>query len=74
MTPDQLKKAIQENEDARARILNFLDERGLPHTAQISGYTLATVCGVNARTWRKWKSAGKMPISSERLLLQIAGL
>lgn len=70
-----LQAAISNSEAASARVFAYLDELGVEHSEQISGATLAAVCGVDSRTWRRWiGDEREMPISSIRLLRLVSGV
>lgn len=72
MTPRELQARITADADATAALLAWLDDQGIGHSGRVSGSTLAAVCGVNSRTWRKWTQAGGMPTAALRLLVEIS--
>lgn len=73
MTPRELQAAIATDARATARVLSYLDSAGISHRGRISGATLAAVCGVDSRTWRKWVGGEReMPESARRLLSLVA--
>ena len=76
MTPTEirrLQRAIARDPDAADRVFRYLDRHGIRHTRRISGATLARVCGVHPRTWRKWIGGdAPMPALAERVLLDVA--
>lgn len=75
LDPAALQAAIAESPAATRRVLRYLDERGIEHSGQISGATLASVCGVNSRAWRRWVGGERsMPESAWRLLLLVSGV
>lgn len=48
---------------------------GIAHSGRISGATLAAICGVDSRTWRRWVGGERaFPETAVRLLLEVAGL
>ena len=74
-TAREIQSKIAGNEEASRRILEYLDGLGIDHSGQISGATLAAVCGVDSRTWRKWTGDEReMPISAIRLLRLVSGV
>lgn len=71
--PGEIQSAISDDPKAARRVLRYLDDRGVAHSGQISGATLAAVCGVNGRTWRKWIGEERgFPTTAARLLVAIA--
>lgn len=71
--PADLQLAIQADARATARVLSYLDGLGVEHSGVISGATLAAVCGVDSRTWRRWVSGDRqMPRVAVRLLQLVA--
>lgn len=73
MTPAELQRAITQSTEATTRVLNYLDDQGEQHSGQISGATLAAVCGVDSRTWRRWVGDDRVPETAWRLLELVAG-
>ena len=68
-----LQLEIQSVASAAKRVLAYLDSRDTAHSGQISGATLAAVCGVDGRTWRKWVGGEReFPITARRLLIAVA--
>lgn len=75
MTPQELQSAIAASAGATARALAYLDELGIAHSGRISGATLAAICGVDSRTWRRWVGGERaMPESAIRLLAAVTGI
>jgi hypothetical protein len=75
VSPRELQSAIANNAEATRRVLAYLDSLGVQHSGRISGSTLAAVCGVDSRTWRKWAGEEReMPEMAVRLLRLVAGL
>ena len=70
--PDVIQAVIVARPEATARLLAYLEERGVRHSGRISGATLAAVCGVKGRTWRRWVCAQKMPKAAARALVAVA--
>lgn len=69
----ELQLEIQSSPRATKRVLDYLDARQTPHSGQISGATLAAVCGVDGRTWRRWVGGNQeFPIAARRLLIAVA--
>lgn len=74
-SPADLQRLIADDEDATARVLNYLDARCVTHSGRISGATLASVCDVDGRQWRRWVGGdAKRPRGALRLLVLVAGL
>jgi hypothetical protein len=67
--PRELQRKIAEDDSASERLLAYLDARDIQHSGEISGATLAAVCGVDGRTWRKWVTAERMPVAATRVLI-----
>ncbi len=75
MNARDLQSAIANSAEATRRVLAYLDSLGVHHSGQISGATLAAVCGVDSRTWRKWVGEEReMPIAAIRLLRLVSGV
>jgi hypothetical protein len=73
--PRELHSKIAADQDASARVLNYLDRLGVAHSGEISGATLGKVCGVDSRTWRKWVGGERgMPLAAWRLLIEVSGV
>lgn len=71
--PAALQDAIAVDPLASARVFGWLDQWGIGHSGRISGATLAAVCGVDSRSWRKWVGAERsMPLAAWRLLLEVS--
>jgi hypothetical protein len=71
--PVDIQAAIQDSPEATRRVLRYLDARGIAHSGQISGATLASVCGRNVRSWRKWVAGEReFPAEAARLLVTVA--
>ena len=69
----ELQAAIQDDDGATAAVLAYLDARSVEHSGQISGATLASVAGVDSRTWRKWTGGEReFPISARRAIIAAA--
>lgn len=69
----EIQAAIAADPEATSRVLAYLDARGIAHSGQISGATLAAVCGKKSRTWRKWAGGEReMPEAAKRLLEIVA--
>lgn len=69
----ELQAAIQDDEDATAAVLAYLDARSVEHSGQISGATLAAVAGVDGRTWRRWVGGDvHMPVGAKRAIIAAA--
>ena len=70
-----LQAAIKGSPRAMKKGFAYLDALGEPHSGLISGATLAAVCGVDSRTWRKWVGGEReMPLSAQRLLRIVGGV
>lgn len=70
-----LQRLIAEDTRATEGVFRYLRERGIEHTGSITGATLAAVCGVNSRTWRKWIGGERgMPTAAWRLLVEVSGV
>lgn len=66
----ELQAEIQADEDSTAAVLAYLDARGVEHSGQISGATLAAVAGVDGRTWRRWVGGDvPMPVGAKRAII-----
>lgn len=71
--PVDIQATIQESPEATRRVLRYLDARKIDHSGQISGATLASVCGNDARTWRRWVRGNQpFPTAASRLLVAVA--
>lgn len=70
--PATLQRRIASSPEATARVLAYLDSQEQEHSGLISGATLAAVCGVDSRRWRRWVSDGEMPVGARRLLEVVA--
>lgn len=69
----ELQAAIADDPKATANVLAYLEARGEEHSGQISGATLASVAGVDSRTWRKWTGGEReFPISARRAIIAAA--
>jgi DNA-binding transcriptional regulator YiaG len=68
-----LQLEIQSSPRATKRVLSHLEARQTPHSGYISGSTLAAICGVDSRTWRRWVGGNReFPIAARRLLIAVA--
>lgn len=68
----ELQQAISADPDATARLFAYLDARGIEHTGLVSGSTLASVSGHDARTWRRWVAdVERFGIGVRRLLVAV---
>ena len=75
MTTANLQQLIQQDSRATARVLRYLDERGIDHGDQITGAALSAVCGVTSRVWRRWAGGEReMPAGARRLLECVTGI
>lgn len=75
MTTANLQQRIQQDPKATSRVLRYLDQLGIEHSGQISGSTLAQVCGNDSRSWRQWTGGERaMPAQARRLLCAVAGV
>jgi DNA-binding transcriptional regulator YiaG len=73
LSPANLGRAIATDDALARRVLVYLDARGIEHSGRISGATLAAVCGVDSRTWRRWIAGDvPMPTAARRLLALVA--
>ena len=71
MTPSEIhdyQRAITDDPAATRRVLRYLDRHGIEHSGQITGGTLARLCRVHPRTWRKW-AAGERDIPETAVAL-----
>lgn len=68
-----LQRSIADDEKATQRVLRWLDAHRIEHTGRISASTLAAVCGVDGRTWRRWIGGDRaFPLVAARLLIEVA--
>lgn len=75
LAPAGLQRLIASSPMTTHRVLTYLSRRGIAHSGQISGATLAAVCDVDARTWRKWVGGEQqMPGAAWRLLVEVSGV
>lgn len=73
MKPADLQRAIAADPEATRRIYAYLRRLGVAHSGHISGATLAAVCGVESRTWRRWVGGDvAIPPACWRLLHEVA--
>lgn len=75
LTPADLQRLIADSPPATRRVFRYLDKRGIEHSGRISGATLAAVCGVQSRQWRRWVGGDQpMPPAAWRLLVEVSGV
>lgn len=86
LTPADLQRLIRDDPRATGRVLQWVGNRGLRHSPNITGATLAAVCGISGRTWRRWMSwhesdlpkserpGQPMPAAAWRLLVEVSGV
>jgi hypothetical protein len=65
-TPRELRTHIAASPELTARLFDALARLGLEHSGHVSTATLALLCDVNPRTWRRWEAAGTMPLHARR--------
>lgn len=75
LTPSDLQRLIASSPRATHRVLSYLSERDIEHSGRISGATLAAVCDVDSRAWRRWVGGeSDMPGAAWRLLVEVSGV
>lgn len=73
--PAALQRSIAASPEAARRVYSYLDRLGVAHSGHISGATLAAVCGVEPRQWRRWVGGDTpMPKAAHRLLVEVSGV
>jgi hypothetical protein len=74
-SPREIQTEVAADKKAAARVFKYLDDRGIQHSAHISGATLAAVLGVESRTWRRYVGEDReLPTMGRRLLSLVSGV